>query len=100
MTGFPGDKHRVLPLGGKSANRRCGPPCHLDRSRLDDAVLGNYAEWVLRRIWNEKCPSMIMSVAIGGSLNRISHDALPFFAWPSEGRSPRAAPPSVARDSS
>jgi hypothetical protein len=26
MTGFPGDKHRALPLDGKSANRRsdCG----------------------------------------------------------------------------
>jgi hypothetical protein len=46
-----------------------------------------------------KRASMKVSVAIGGSLDRISHHALPFFARASEGRSRRAAPPSVVRDS-
>jgi hypothetical protein len=44
MTGFPGDKHRMLPLDGKSANRRCGPCCHLGRLCLDRRWLGTYGE--------------------------------------------------------
>jgi hypothetical protein len=36
---------------------------------------------------------MKVSVAVGGSLNRIPHHALPFFVRPSEGRSRRAGPP-------
>jgi hypothetical protein len=42
--------------------------------------------WKLQRcIGNEKRPSMKVSVAIGGSLNRISHHALSFFAKPPAG---------------
>ena len=33
-----------------------------------------------------KRPSIKVSVAVEGSLNRISHYALPFFARPPEGR--------------
>ena len=46
-----------------------------------------------------KRPSMKVSLAMAGSLNRISHNAMPFFAFPPEGRSRRTAPPfpSVAK---
>ena len=43
----------------------------------------------LSPIGNDKRPSMKVSVAVGGSLNRISHHARAFFA----------GPPSVVRDS-